>query len=68
MVPNIDNYWLLAGPWTVFMHGHVWSFNQSQTRKSHTDVWRSILTSEPEEINSEVICGEFKIELRSLIP
>ena len=21
------------------MHGHVWSFNQSQTWKSHTDVW-----------------------------
>ena len=39
IVPNIDKYWLLAGPWTVFMHDHVWSFNQSQTRKSRTGVW-----------------------------
>ena len=23
MVPNIDKYWLLAGLWTVFIHGHV---------------------------------------------
>ena len=30
MVPNIDKYWLLAGPWTEFIHGHVWSFNQLQ--------------------------------------
>ena len=39
MVPNIDKYWLLAGPWTVLMHGHVRSFNQSQTQKSRSDVW-----------------------------
>ena len=40
MVPNIDKYWLLARPWTKFIHGHVWSLvDQIQTRKSRTDVW-----------------------------
>ena len=42
MVPNIDKYRLLAGPWTEFINSHVWSFNQSQTRKSRADVWTCI--------------------------
>ena len=42
MVPNIDKYRLLAGPWTEFINGHMWSFNQSQRRKSRTDVWMQI--------------------------
>ena len=28
----------LAGLWTEFIHGHVWSFNQPQTWKSRADV------------------------------
>ena len=43
MVPNIDKYQLLAAPWTEF--SHVWYFNQSQTRKTRTDVWMRIYFS-----------------------
>ena len=56
MVPNMDKYWLLAGPWTVFMH--VWSLNQSQTRKSRTDVWTYVNTLLNTKINKDgVMCS-----------
>ena len=26
----------------MFVTGHVWSFNQSEMRKSHQDVWKHL--------------------------
>ena len=53
---TIPYYW----PWTEFIHGHVWSFNQSQT-ETRTNVWILLLRRlcfDPEIVGSRPGAGK----------